>query len=181
MRVISGTFRSRILVEVQSDSTRETKDRVKESIFNSIQNDLAESTILDLFAGSGSLGIEAISRGASSCVFVDKERLAINALKQNILNLSIDKISEIHHTDYISYLEKRYQAFDVILLDPPYHMDVLEEIIELISNKKLLAKNGIIVCLYSKKNEIKNEINDIIEYKKKTIGITKVSFMKWGI
>ena len=181
LRVISGTFRSRKLTEVDSEFTRETKDRVKESIFNSIQPNLYEARVLDLFAGSGSLGIEALSRGSNECVFVDKDHFALEALKKNILTLKIDSISEVYPYDYNSYLEKTYQAFDLILLDPPYKMEVIDDIITLIANKKLLAPTGLIVFLYSKNNEINKENNGIIEYKKKTIGITNVSFMKWGI
>ncbi|AIO19288.1 Ribosomal RNA small subunit methyltransferase D [Candidatus Izimaplasma bacterium HR1] len=181
MRVISGTFRSRVLVGVDSDKTRETKDRVKESIFNSISNKLQEATVLDLFAGSGSLGIEAISRGSEFCDFVDQEREAITSLRKNILNLRIEENSGINFMDYSSFLEKTYHEYDVVLLDPPYKLDVIDEIIKTIARKKLLASNGVIVCLYSKNNELKSENNGIIEYKKKTIGITNVSYMKWGI
>lgn len=181
MRVIAGEFRSRVLVEVDSDLTRETKDRVKESIFNSIQNDLYEANVLDLFAGSGSLGIEAISRGSIFCDFVDKGKDAINAVRKNILNLKIESKSGIHFEEYSSFLEKTYHGYDIILLDPPYKIDCIDDIIKTIARKKLLSKDGIIVCLYSKNNQLKTENNGIIEYKKKTIGITNVSYMKWGI
>jgi 16S rRNA (guanine(966)-N(2))-methyltransferase RsmD len=181
MRVISGTFRSRVLYEVESNTTRETKDRVKESIFNSISGHLAEANVLDLFAGSGSLGIEAISRGSHFCDFVDQEKVAMTALRKNILVLQIEENSGIHHMNYTSFLEKTYHEYDVILLDPPYKLDVIDEIIKVIANKKLLSKDGIIVSLYSKNNNLKKENNGIIEYKKKTIGITNISYMKWGI
>ncbi len=181
MRVIAGKYRSRILDEVNSDSTRETRDRVKESIFNSIQNDLFEASVLDLFSGSGSLGIEALSRGSKSCVFVDSNRQAIDAIKSNIKKLHIEEDSEIYFGDFDSYLSKTYHSFDVILLDPPYKMDVIDDIITLISRKKLLNKKGIIVALYGKNNSLKTENNGIIEYKKKTMGVTNVSYMKWGL
>ena len=181
MRVISGNFRSRILCEVDSDKTRETKDRVKESIFNSINTKLYDATVLDLFAGSGSLGIEAISRGSSFCDFCDMEKAAITALRQNILNLHIEENTGIHFMDFHSLLEKTYHEYDVILLDPPYKLDVIDDIIKTIARKKLLSKDGVIVCLYSKNNVLQTENNGIIEYKKKTIGITNVSYMKWGV
>lgn len=180
MRVIAGEYRSRLLHEVSSDSTRETKDRVKESFFNSISTQLYDAHVLDLFAGSGSLGIEAISRGSSSCDFVDKERIAIDTVRKNILNLKIEDQSNIHFIDYISFLEKTYQAYDVIFLDPPYKLDCLDDIIKTIARKKLLKEDGVIICLYGKNNTILSENNGIIEYKKKTIGITSVSYMKWG-
>lgn len=181
MRVISGTFRKRVLFEVNSDTTRETKDRVKESMFNSITTYLPDATVLDLFAGSGSLGIEAISRGSTFCDFCDKETVAITALRKNILNLHIEENSGIHYMDYDSFLQKTYHEYDVILLDPPYKLDVIDDIIKTIARKKLLSNDGVIVCLYSKNNTLKAENNGIIEYKKKTMGITNVSYMKWGI
>ncbi len=181
MRGIAGEFRSRILDEVDSDETRETKDRVKESIFNSISTHIYDATVLDLFSGSGSLGIESLSRGSISCDFVDKDKRSIDTIRKNILKLSIENRSDIHLLDFESFLDKTYREYDVVLLDPPYKLDVIDDIIKTIARKKLLTKDGIIVCLYSKKNNLKPENNGIIEYKKKTIGITNVSYMKWGI
>lgn len=181
MRVISGEYRSRKLVEVMSDKTRETKDRVKESIFNSINNDCFDAVVLDLFAGSGSLGIEALSRGASEVTFVDHSNEAMVALRTNIDNLKIESYCEIEQTNFQSFLSNSYQPFDIILLDPPYKLLVIDDIIKDIARKKLLSDDGVIVCLYSKDTTLKEENNGIIETKKKTIGITNVSFMKWGI
>ncbi len=181
MRVISGEFRSRLLKEVESDLTRETKDRVKESFFNSINNACYDATILDLFAGSGSLGIEALSRGAKEATFVDLSKEAMKALRSNVGNLNIQSSSTIYHEDYHTFLNHTYQKFDIILLDPPYKMEILDDIVKTIARKKLLNEDGVVICLYSKTNKLLEENNGIIEYKKKTIGITNVSFMKWGV
>ena len=181
MRVISGKYRSRILDEVASEATRETKDRIKESIFNSINSYLCEATVLDLFAGSGSLGIEALSRGSKSCIFVDNTSNAISAVRSNIKKLHIENYSEIYFGDYQDFLNKTYKNFDIILLDPPYYMDIINNIIKEIARKKLLHQKGIIVCLYSKNNALKIENNGIIEYKKKRVGITNISYYKWGV
>jgi len=181
MRVISGEFRSRKLEEVNSEKTRETKDRVKESIFNSISPVLNDADVLDLFAGSGSLGIEALSRGSKECTFVDRMPEAIRVIRSNIKNLHIENRAEIYFGNYEDFLAKTYHPFDIILLDPPYTMDVIDDIIKEIAHKKLLNEDGIIVCLYSKNNSLKTENNGIIEYKKKTSGITNISYMKWGV
>jgi 16S rRNA (guanine(966)-N(2))-methyltransferase RsmD len=181
MRVISGKYRSRKLVEVDNSGTRETKDRVKESIFNSVNNDCIEATVLDLFAGSGSLGIEALSRGANEVVFVDMSRDALNALRENIDTLNIQSNCTIHSESYELFLATAFQKFDIIVLDPPYKMDIIDDIIKQIARKKILSKDGVIICLYSKTNTLLQENNGIIEYKNKTIGITNVSFMKWGV
>ena len=147
MRVIAGTYRSRVLKEVISESTRSTKDRVKESIFNSIINYLPEGDILDLFAGSGSLGIEAISRGAKHCAFVENNKEANKVLKENITSLNIEPKSALVNDDYNNYLLNCGKTFDVILLDPPYSMDVLNDIVATIQKEKLhiLLKNFLVL------------------------------------
>jgi len=181
MRVISGIYRSRLLEEVSSDSTRETKDRVKESLSNSLQPYLYEATVLDLFAGSGSLGIEAISRGAAEVSFVDNSYHAIAVIKRNLESLKITDEAIVFQEDYKTFLHHTTQTYDVIILDPPYDLDVLDDIITMIADKKLLQPDGIIATLYGKNTVLKTENNGIIEYKKKTMGITNLSLMKWGI
>lgn len=180
MRVIAGTFRSRLLNEVGHASTRETKDLVKESMFNSLGPYIIEKNVLDLFAGSGSLGIEALSRGAKSSVFVDNNILAIKVIRENLDKLNILDSSSIVKDEYLDYLNSTSMKFDVILLDPPYKMDIINSVIDLIATKDLLSKNGTIIAL-SQKNTVLNELNnDIMKYKEKTKGITKISFWKWG-
>ncbi len=181
MRVIAGRHRSRLLEEVNSESTRETKDRIKEAIFNSIGPYFTDEIVLDLFAGSGALGIEAISRGASRATFIDDDFLAFKTIKRNITSLGLEGKSIIYKTGYFDFIMKTDEEYDLIILDPPYKSDVINNIIKIISERKLLSKNGIIVCLYEKYNSLKEKNNDIIEYKQKSIGKTKVSFMKWGI
>jgi 16S rRNA (guanine(966)-N(2))-methyltransferase RsmD len=180
MRVIGGTYRSRKLLEVDSTSTRETKDRVKESIFNSLQPYLYEARVLDLFAGSGSLGIEAISRGALSVVFVDQQTQAIHTIRKNCDVLQINNQVHVHQQDAVDHLHQTTEIFDIILLDPPYASQELDLMIEIIAQRRILTTNGIVVCLYSKKDTLKQSNRGIIEYKTKTMGITKVTFMKWG-
>lgn len=180
MRVIGGEFRSRKLFEVDSDKTRETRDRVKESIFNSINTQLYGAKVLDLFAGSGSLGIEAISRGSSSSVFIDVNNRAVRTIKANLDNLNINERSSVYQSDYLSYLNNCSDVFDVILLDPPYELKVINECVKIIADKRLLAKNGIIVTLYGKDNSINLEKFDIISYKEKKMGITNITYLKWG-
>ena len=129
MRVIAGKHRSRILKEVLSENTRSTKDRVKEQIFNSIGPYFDDLVVLDLFAGSGSLGIEAISRGVNKAVFVDNSRLAIKVITENILTLKIPDKSEVIQSLYIDYLNNASQVFDIIFLDPPYKLEEIDKMI----------------------------------------------------
>ncbi len=180
MRVIAGFHRSRLLVEVDAKTTREIKDRVKEAIFNSIGPYFTDERVLDLFAGSGALGIEALSRGANKAVFIDNNYQAIKTIKHNVSSLEIEDESTIINTDYLDYLYKTTEQFDIIFLDPPYAMEEINNIVELIAKQKKLKEDGVIVCIYKKNNTIMITNNGIIEYKQKVIGITKISFMKWG-
>lgn len=180
MRVIGGIHRSRLLTEVPSDDTRETKDRVKESIFNSIQFDLPDAIVLDLFAGSGSLGIEALSRGAKHCDFNDQSRIATKVIQANVANLQLGNNSSITSQDALAFLQRKQSAYDIILLDPPYHMDILANVIEIIATQSLLAPYGIIIALSAREHIIPLPDCGIIEYKTKKSGITKISYLKWG-
>ncbi|MCK5388692.1 MAG: 16S rRNA (guanine(966)-N(2))-methyltransferase RsmD [Candidatus Izimaplasma sp.] len=181
MRVIAGFHRSRLLVEVDATSTREIKDRVKESIFNSIGPYFSNEIVLDLFAGSGALGIEALSRGANKATFVDNNYKAIKTIKHNVTSLRLEDESEVVNSSYLDYIYKTTSKFDIIFLDPPYDMEEINKIIAIIGERKILKDNGVIVCLYKKNNSIKETNNGIIEYKQKIIGVTKISLMKWGI
>lgn len=152
MRVISGYLKGREVLGYNIETTRPTMARVKESMFASIQNDIKNSVVLDLFCGSGSLGIEAISMGASKCYFVDNNRDIIKYLKKNIDNLNIKDKSIIIDKDYkysLKYFYDNNIKFDIILADAPYKMKVMEEVIELITKYNLLNTNGLLVLEYS--------------------------------
>lgn len=134
------------------ETTRPTMDRVKESMFASIQNDVETAIVLDLFCGTGSLGIEAISMGANKCYFVDNNRNIINYLNKNISNLNIRDKSMVIEKDYkdaLLYFKNNDIKFNIILVDAPYKMEVMEEIIELINNYDILLEDGLLVLEYS--------------------------------
>ena len=180
MRVIAGTHRSRILEQVDSDNTRETKDRVKESIFNSISNYIPDSQFLDLFSGSGSLGIEALSRGAKHVVLNDFNADAYKVLQNNIKTLDLSNDVTLYKKDYESCLKELSSSFDVILLDPPYKLNVVQEVIHYIDEHKLLLKSGIIVIL-SDNDRVIDDTNNFETTKSKKMGKTKVTYMKWRV
>ena len=132
--------------------TRPTMNRVKESMFASIQNYIDNSIVLDLFCGTGSLGIEALSMGASRCYFVDNNKEILRYLNKNINNLDINSKSIIVSKDYrdsLLYFKNNNIKFNIILVDAPYKMEVMEEIIELVTKYDLLLDNGILVLEYS--------------------------------
>ena len=132
--------------------TRPTMNRVKESMFASIQNYIDNSIVLDLFCGTGSLGIEALSMGASRCYFVDNNKDILRYLNKNINNLGINNKSMIISKDYrdsLLYFKNNNIKFNIILVDAPYKMEVMEEVIELVTKYDLLLDNGILVLEYS--------------------------------
>lgn len=145
VRVISGMSRGRKLVAPKGLDTRPTTDRVKESMFNLIIPYIPAKNVLDLFAGSGALGIEALSRGSEHCVFVDAGKEASSVVKQNLdLSKQTDK-AEVFSFDSLAFLNRTNSKFDLIFIDPPYNKGLLTESVRLIYQKNLLSENGIIV------------------------------------
>lgn len=174
MKVISGKLRGRDIKGYNIDGTRPTMSRVKESMFAIIQNDIKGSVCLDLFAGSGNLGIEAISNGAKMCYFVDNNKLAINTIKYNVENLNIKDKCIIEFNDYMKALEKFKEQkikFNIVFLDPPYNDDIIDDILNYLYKKKLLKRGAIVVCEY-KKEEIQNDYYEI--EKERNFGYRKV-------
>ena len=120
MRVISGKARGVTLKTPDGNQTRPTADRVKEALFSIIQFDLPGAKILDLFAGSGQLGIEALSRGADSALFIDASDKACALVKENLRRTKLTEQAEVIRSDYLSYLKNCRKKFNIIILDPPY-------------------------------------------------------------
>ena len=147
MRIISGKYKGRILEGFDIDGTRPTMERVKESLFATIQDRIDDSIVLDLFSGSGNLGIEALSEGAKKAYLVDSNKIAIKTINNNINKIGIDSV-EVLHMDYKNALStlKDITTFDLIFLDPPYKTNYIEESIKLIDNYNLLNNNGLIIC-----------------------------------
>lgn len=144
MRVITGLARGRRLETLPGDATRPTGEKVKESLFSAIQFDIEGRRVLDLFAGSGQLGIEALSRGASGCVFVDKNTEAVKIIKQNLQHTGLMEKSQVLGTDALSYLARPGDRFDLVFLDPPYASDLLTPVLERV--EPLVNDGGIIIC-----------------------------------
>ncbi|MBE6949155.1 MAG: 16S rRNA (guanine(966)-N(2))-methyltransferase RsmD [Ruminococcaceae bacterium] len=145
MRVISGSAKGRRLQEPADYKVRPTTDKVKESIFNIIQFDIEGRKVLDLFAGSGQLGIEALSRGAAYCTFVDKAPDSLKLVRNNIKTTGFGDRAKVVAGDSIGYLAGG-EKFDLIFLDPPYDTDLLEKALEYVKKFDILKENGIMVC-----------------------------------
>ena len=176
MKVISGFLKGRIIKGYNIAGTRPTMDRVKESIFSMIQDKIENSRVLDLFAGSGNYGIEAISRNASFVYFNDWNKECIKAIKSNLENFNILSKAYISCLDYREYLKKINKEnlkFNLIFLDPPYKMTNLEDILKEILKLNILEINGLIVCEYLEANLETNYFN-LIRIKERIYGDKKV-------
>lgn len=146
MRVITGSARGRRLNELKGMETRPTTDKVKESIFNCIQFDVENARVLDLFAGTGQLGIEALSRGARSAVFVDKRTDAVRLIRDNLALCDFSDHAQVICGDSMGYLSSLREKFDIIFLDPPYAEELLERAVAQIAKFDILSPHGIIVA-----------------------------------
>ncbi|MGY3714034.1 16S rRNA (guanine(966)-N(2))-methyltransferase RsmD [Sutcliffiella cohnii] len=183
MRVVSGKFKGRQLKAVPGMNTRPTTDKVKESLFNIIGPYFTGGLVLDLFGGSGSLGLESLSRGMDHVIFVDKDGKAIQTIKSNVESLQVGEQVEIYRNDAVRALnaiQKRDLQFDLILLDPPYKRHQLEQLIHKMSDLKLLKHNGQIVAEHSNDVVLPDVIGNFSIQRQETYGITVISVFKWS-
>lgn len=146
MRVISGTARGRRLKELPGLDTRPTTDKVKESVFNIIQFDIEGRKVLDLFGGTGQMGIEALSRGAKHATFVDLAPAAAAIIRQNLATTGFTDSARVAQSDWRAFLSSCREKFDLIFLDPPYKETHLENALETIAAIDILSEHGIIIC-----------------------------------
>ena len=172
MRVISGTAKGTRLESLEGDKTRPTLDRVKEALFNIIQNDVRDAYVLDLFSGSGALGIEALSRGAKFCVMADKSSDAIKVINKNLQKARLGDNAKIIKNDYIKTLDSLNQKFDLIFIDPPYAENIAVDAIENIIKLDLLSEDGTIIL---ETDEEKRELENI-----KKINVNVYDLRKYG-
>lgn len=146
MRVITGKARGVALKTPDGMQTRPTTDRVKEALFSIIQFDIPGAAVLDLFGGTGQLGIEALSRGAKRAVFVDKSEDACRLIRENLRRTKLEQEASVVRSDHLDYLGRCREKFDIILLDPPYAEVFLENSLKLITEIDILRYGGIIVA-----------------------------------
>jgi 16S rRNA (guanine966-N2)-methyltransferase len=147
MRVIAGTARSLQLKTPLGDHTRPTADRLKETLFNMLQNDIAGSRFLDLFSGSGAIGIEALSRGAAHASFVEQSKKAMACIRENLAYTKLVDRAEVYETDVMNALSRMEgrKVFDYIFLDPPYNQLLEKKVLEYLSTSKLLSEDGLVI------------------------------------
>ena len=181
MRVISGKVRGLKLDTPKNDDVRPTTDRVKESLFNIINPYVIDSNVLDLFAGTGSLGIECLSRGALSATFVDVSKDSINIVKSNVKKARVENESTILNSDFktaIDRLNVQNKKFDIIFMDPPYYKNMFIDALSNIDNSDLLSEDGIIVVEHDTKDKFIDKIGRLEKSKEKKYGNTTLTFYK---
>ena len=184
MRVISGELRGRKLEKLEGMEIRPTTDRVKESLFNMLGAKLYDCALLDLFAGTGGIGIEAYSRGAAQVVFIDESTKSIKVLKNNLDKLNISDKVEIYNTDYlnaINKLAKGNRKFDIIFIDPPYLKGFAQNALVDIENNKVLNEDGIIIVEHDIKDKMPEDIGKLNLMRQKKYGNTMLSFYSFAL
>jgi 16S rRNA (guanine966-N2)-methyltransferase len=178
MRIIGGKYRSRVLATFEGDSVRPTADRVKESLFNILSLRFHGARVLDLFSGSGALGLESLSRGAREVVFNDRSKESVALLKKNMRTLKIEenKEAKVYNLDAEVYLDFAKEPFDLIFIDPPYAMDVGVKAVEKIAKKGLLSSGGVLV--FERDRPFEGEVDGLEKYDERRYGKTVLTFFR---
>ncbi|RBP06932.1 16S rRNA (guanine(966)-N(2))-methyltransferase RsmD [Rossellomorea aquimaris] len=183
MRVISGTLKGRPLKAVPGSGTRPTTDKVKESIFNMLGPYFEGGTGLDLFAGSGGLGIEALSRGLHSVIFVDRDAKAFQTIKANLHDCDLVEQSEVYRNEATRALKailKREITFDYIFLDPPYKQQKLQQLLEFIDEHNLLNESGYVMCEHGSEITLGDRVGGLEKIREETYGLIRISIFSKG-
>lgn len=176
MRVITGSARGRKLKTLDSLDVRPTPDAVKEAMFSVIQFDVPGASVLDLFGGSGQLGIEALSRGAAHCVFVDKSSDSVAIIKENISACKLAANARVLHMDSIEYLTIAKKGFDIAFLDPPYRNGLLEKALPILGKK--INPGGYVICEHETELTLADEYEGLYLHKRYRYGRVAVTIFR---
>lgn len=178
MRVITGIAKGKRLIAPEGYDVRPTSDKVKEGLFSALQFDIEGRRILDLFAGSGQLGIEALSRGAESAVFVDNSGTSVKIIEKNIASCGFGECARVIKSDYSSFCAMSRDTFDIVFLDPPYYEELLLSAMKAVL--PLMSEYGLIVCEHPPKVLLPNEIGGFNLLKTYSYGKINVSVYRKG-
>ncbi|WP_378955471.1 16S rRNA (guanine(966)-N(2))-methyltransferase RsmD [Pelosinus sp. sgz500959] len=180
MRIITGSAKGTKLKAPSGLETRPTADRVKESVFNILSDIVVDARVLDIFAGTGNLGLEALSRGAKSAVFVDHSQESINIIKENAQHTKLVGFTEIYKNDVLRALDRLAQSeasFDLLFCDPPYKKGFVQAVLEKIDNQSIMADRGIVVIEHSRHEGITDEWENLRLKRTEKYGATLISFL----
>ena len=178
MRVITGSARGTVLKAPKGMQTRPTMDQLKEGLFSAIQFEIEGRRVLDLFAGSGQLGIEALSRGAKHAVFVDASREACGVIRENLAKTRLAGRAQLVQSDYLGYLARCRETFDLVFLDPPYAEVFLETALKKISEIDILSDSGIIICERPVQKQLPGDVPGLLHYRDYRYGKTAVTLYR---
>ena len=177
LRVIAGEYGSRRLQSLEGNDTRPTMEKTRAAVFSRIGPYFDSGRFLDLFAGSGSMGIEALSRGMKEAVFVEKSSRAARVIRENLKLLEIDN-GEVCCMSYETYLKNAEEPFDIIFMDPPYKMDIYRSAVSLIKERNLLKDNGVIILESDRENTYEFDFPGMIIEKEATYGISRITYLR---
>ena len=181
MRIISGIRKGKKLIVPKNSKIRPTTDNTKEFIFNYLSNSVAQKKILDLFSGTGNLGIEALSRGASQVIFVEKDKALSRILHENLKLTQFESQSKVIISDvfkFIKRLRNKDFKFDLIFADPPYESNLHIKLLNIVDESNILQKNGVLIFEHRSNELIYSNFDNINLYKTKILGNTTISFFK---
>jgi 16S rRNA (guanine(966)-N(2))-methyltransferase RsmD len=179
LRIIGGTARGTRIQAPDTDKTRPTLDRVKESVFNILMPYLEDATVLDLFAGSGSLGIEALSRGAQKAVFVDESRLCRNIIQGNLTKTKFSdkgQVLTMEVSKALAFLKEKGETFDLVFMDPPYNMKFVVRTLQKLDVFDIIKNDGIVACEHHEDEEAPERVGRLSKVRTKAYGDTLFSF-----
>lgn len=179
LRVIAGELRGRALATVEGRAVRPSSGLVRGAIFNVLQGLAEGAEVLDLYAGSGALGIEALSRGARRAVLVERDARSLEALRRNVAALKVSDRAAVVNRDALSYLADCGERFDLVLADPPYDQKVAGDILRVVADRKLLCEDGVLVIQQSSHDETATGHEELQFWKQKKHGKTAVNFYRW--
>ncbi len=176
MRIVGGKYKSRVLSGFDGDRIRPTSDKARESLFNILQNRIYGAEFLDLFCGTGAMGIEALSRGAKSVTFNDADRNSLSVLRKNLTKLGVDEDYQIKNYDALVFLKNAQEKYDIIFIDPPYKTDLGERAVALCQG---VLKDGGVVILESE-TPFMGEVDGLAVFDQRKYGRARLTFFKKG-
>jgi 16S rRNA (guanine966-N2)-methyltransferase len=175
MRIIAGAFKGRKLVAPTDRSVRPTPDRVKEALFSILMGRVADAVVLDLFSGSGNLGLEALSRGSRKCYFGDSSRDSIRLIHSNVAHCKAEAQSHIIQGDYRNVLAQVREKVDLVFVDPPYRDQLWEDVVRILSEKELMKPDGLIIMEHPREVEFPQELYNFRKIKEGRYGTVVLS------
>ncbi len=178
MRVITGEKKGRRLAAPMGLSTRPTSEMTKEAVFSAIQFEIEGANFCDLFAGSGQMGIEALSRGARRAYFAENSSEALSCIRANVKSLELEDKSEIYSGDVFTFIKTTSAVFDIVFLDPPYNSQLIEELLKLMGNR--VSPKGVILCETEKREETPLKAGSFEKVKEYKYGKAKISAYRRG-